>query len=192
VSFAYRDILHEQELNANAIGKHLVGARCCCPGPAGMNPAMREPLNVSVFLFRRGEQEGEFAIFRRSDDDNWQNVSGGVEKGETLVQAALRETAEEAGITHSFPLFKLDMVSGVAKTWFAAQRYWPDDLYIVRKHFFGMDLGDSDSDVVLSPEHVEFRWVPYEVATSLLRYDDDKTALWELDARIRRGDLPLT
>jgi hypothetical protein len=35
----------------------------------------------------------------------------------------------------------------------------------------------------------EFRWVPYEEASAALRYDDDKTALWELDARLRAGDL---
>jgi dihydroneopterin triphosphate diphosphatase len=43
---------------------------------------------------------------------------------------------------------------------------------------------------VLSHEHREFRWAPYDGASATLRYDDDKTALWELDARLRAGDLP--
>lgn len=41
-----------------------------------------------------------------------------------------------------------------------------------------------------SHEHSEFRWAPYGEASAALRYDDDKTALWELDARLRAGDLP--
>ena len=42
---------------------------------------------------------------------------------------------------------------------------------------------------MLSHEHSEFRWAPYGEASATLRYDDDKTALWELDARLRAGDL---
>jgi dATP pyrophosphohydrolase len=153
---------------------------------------MRQPFSVLVFPFRRHAdgQRPRFAVFRRSDDGNWQSVAGGVEDDETLVEAARRETAEEAGIIARCPLYKLDMVSGVAKTWFAARTYWADDLYIVQKHFFGMDLTEDFSGISLSVEHGDFRWVRYEVAESLLRYDDDKTALWELDERIRRDDLP--
>ena len=151
---------------------------------------MRQPCSVLVFPFRRDADGPLFAVFRRSDDSNWQSVAGGVEGDETLVEAARRETAEEAAITTRHPLYKLDMVSGVAKTWFAARKYWPDDLYIVEKHFFGMDVTDEADAIALSREHDDFRWTTYDNAESMLRYDDDKTALWELDERIRRGDLP--
>ncbi len=57
---------------------------------------MRQPLQVTVFPLR---------------------VAGGVEEGEDhLVTAARRETTEEAGLAGSDPLYKLDMVSGVAWT----------------------------------------------------------------------------
>jgi dihydroneopterin triphosphate diphosphatase len=87
-------------------------------------------------------------------------------------------------------VYKPDMVSGVARTWFAASRHWPGDLYIVAKHHFAMDVTWEPAPVVLSHEHSEFRWVPYGETAAALRYDDDKTALWELDARLRAGDLP--
>lgn len=151
---------------------------------------MRQPYSVLVFPFRRDADGPRFAVFRRSDDSNWQSVAGGVEGDETLAEAARRETAEEAAITARYPLYKLDMVSGVAKTWFAARKEWPEDLYIVEKHFFGMDVTDQADAIALSHEHDDFRWVAYDDAESTLRYDDDKTALWELDERIRRDDLP--
>lgn len=53
-----------------------------------------------------------------------------------------------------------------------------------------MDAGEAGKQVLLSPEHSDFRWAPYDDAYAALRYDDDKTALWELDARLRAGDLP--
>lgn len=146
---------------------------------------MRQPIQVVVFPFRIMGSDPEYAIFRRSDDGCWQSVEGGVEEGEELVTAARRETAEEAGFTDGNLIYKLDIVSGVAKTCFAARKHWPDDLYIVTKHFFAMDVTHARSAVVLSEEHSEFLWAPYSEASKTLRYDDDKTALWELDARIR-------
>lgn len=88
------------------------------------------------------------------------------------------------------PLYQLDMVSGVEKECFAAAEYWPADLYIVRKHFFAMDVTGERRSVALSAEHSEFRWMRYEQAYDALRYDDDKTALWELATRLRADDLP--
>ncbi|HEY1573848.1 MAG TPA: NUDIX domain-containing protein [Pseudonocardiaceae bacterium] len=129
--------------------------------------------------------EPSYAVFRRADDLNGQSVSGGVESGESLVAAARREVLEETGFSGG-PLHRLDMTSGVEKECFAASRYWPDDLYIVRKHYFGMEM---DADITLSGEHVDVRWLPYRQAYEALRYDDDRTALWELDARLRRRDL---
>jgi dATP pyrophosphohydrolase len=151
---------------------------------------VRQPLEVVVFPFRVTAAGPEYAVFRRADDGCWQGVAGGVEDGEDLVTAARREAAEEAGLAGGSPVYKLDMVSGVARTWFAASRHWPSDLYIVAKHHFAMDVTREPAPVVLSHEHSEFRWAPYPEASAALRYDDDKTALWELDARIRAGDLP--
>lgn len=150
---------------------------------------MRQPVTVLVFPFRRTAGLPEYAIFRRADDSHWQSVSGGAEGAETLAQAARRETAEETGLSGR-PLYKLDMVSGVEKECFAASKYWPAGLYIVAKHFFAMDLTESEVNIKLSGEHHEYRWMTYGEAYTALRYDDDKTALWELNARIAHGDLP--
>lgn len=152
---------------------------------------MRRPVTVLVFLFRRGADGTRYAVFRRSDDDAWQSVSGGVEDAETLADAARREVMEETGMTAKSPLYELDMVSGVEKSCFAAAVSWPATLYIVRKHFFAMDVSAETEALVLSAEHQEFGWLSYEEACAALRYDDDKTALWELGQRITRHDLRL-
>lgn len=41
---------------------------------------------------------GQILLIKRSDNDNWALPGGAVDLGESLVQAAVRETFEEAGI----------------------------------------------------------------------------------------------
>jgi 8-oxo-dGTP pyrophosphatase MutT (NUDIX family) len=41
---------------------------------------------------------GEVLLIRRSDNDNWAVPGGAIDLGESLVQAAARETREETGI----------------------------------------------------------------------------------------------
>jgi len=159
----------------------------------GEETIMRQPLQVTVFLF---PQDGSRTRVRDLPavltTAAWQGVAGGVEEGEDLATAARRETAEEAGLTGSNPLYKLDMTSGVARTWFAASQHWAAGFYIVPKHNFAMDATGDPAPVVLSHEHSEFRWASHSEASAALRYDDDKTALWELHARLQAGDLPAT
>jgi 8-oxo-dGTP pyrophosphatase MutT (NUDIX family) len=41
---------------------------------------------------------GDVLIIRRSDNDNWAVPGGAIDLGESMVQAAIRETQEETGI----------------------------------------------------------------------------------------------
>jgi ADP-ribose pyrophosphatase YjhB (NUDIX family) len=42
--------------------------------------------------------EGEVLLIRRSDNDNWAVPGGAVDLGESVAEAAIRETREESGI----------------------------------------------------------------------------------------------
>ena len=44
-------------------------------------------------------------------------------------------------------------------------------------------------EVVISHEHTEFGWFDYETALQRMRYDGDKTAMWELNQRLKFGIL---
>jgi ADP-ribose pyrophosphatase YjhB (NUDIX family) len=41
---------------------------------------------------------GQILMIRRSDNDNWAIPGGGIELGESMAQAAVRETSEETGV----------------------------------------------------------------------------------------------
>lgn len=140
--------------------------------------------------FRRREGKLEYAIFRRADDGSWQGIAGGGENGESPVQAAQREAAEEAGTPASVSLFPLQSMSTVPVTCIneVVRRHWPLDLFVLPNHPFAVDC--SDIQLVLSAEHTELQWVAYETAHSLLRWESNKVSLWELNERLSRDMMP--
>jgi dATP pyrophosphohydrolase len=150
----------------------------------------RIPLQVLVLPFRQGTDGTiEYAIFRRADyaDDCWQGLAGGAEVGESAEQAARREAMEEAGIPLDAPLISLDAVASVPASHFRDRHLWRPDLYVVTERTFGLRL-DHRVAITLSHEHTDHRWVAYAEAARLLRWDSNRTALWELNERLTRRD----
>ena len=120
-------------------------------------------------------------MLKRTDGDYWQFVAGGGEHDETPVQAAERETREETGVAGE--MIPLDSMSTVPRDCFPDGGSWPDDVYVVPEHAFAVDTGGRG--FALSHEHTEIRWVTYEQAHNLLKWDSNRTALWELNERLR-------
>jgi dATP pyrophosphohydrolase len=146
----------------------------------------RTPLQVLVLPFRVFDGGRiEYAVFRRAgaDGECWQGIAGGVEEGETAEEAARREMMEEAGIPPECPLVLLDTQASVPASLFRDRPLWGPDTYVVPQRAFGVRLGGHE--IVLSDEHTESRWLGYDAAADLLRWDSNKTALWELNERLR-------
>ena len=125
---------------------------------------------VEVVVFRKKEFP-EFLVLKRSDDEKiypglWQIVSGGIERGEKAYQAALREVKEEIGIkplhfyntpqTNTFYFYTNDSVN--VSPVFAAEV-------------------DAFSEINLSSEHKEYRWLKKYDAISLLVWPGQKEAI---------------
>ena len=149
---------------------------------------MRQPHNVLVipfFYMRVGKQNPLFCVLQRADEGWWQWVSGGVETGESLADAALRESEEETGLQGI--LFSLDARAFVRKTVFAAHTFWPSNLYLVEEHAFALEV--TTPTITLSDEHTAYDWLDYEGAFECLRWQSNQTALWELNERIRDNTL---
>ncbi len=144
---------------------------------------MRAPFQILVIPFRYGEAGLEYAVLMRSDAKYWQFVAGGGEAGETPLEAARREAQEETGTTGK--LIRLDSIATVPKRCFGAAESWGQDVYVIPEHCFALNVGDSV--MCLSDEHTEVRWVSYEEAQSLLKWDSNRTALWELNERLKEN-----
>jgi dATP pyrophosphohydrolase len=143
----------------------------------------RAPFQVLVYPYQKlRDNELRYALLKRSDEGWWQAVAGGGEDNETPTEAARREAREEAGVPEDSILLQLTTVIPVPVVHFYDSHLWGEDLYVIPQYSFGVSV--SSSQIVLSAEHTEFRWLRYEEAQTLMRYDGNRTALWELHSRL--------
>ena len=61
---------------------------------------------------------------------------------------------------------------------------WGKNVYVIPEYTFAIKL--KNCNIKLSNEHKEYKWVEYDEAIKKLKYDSNKTALWELNDRLKR------
>ena len=149
----------------------------------------RTMFQVLIIPFRRTAAGIEYAALKRSDCGAWQGVAGGGEDNESAAEAALREVAEETGLADGIKLYRLKTNCSIPITYFAEAVTWPPGTYVIQEYAFALDCTGRAID--LSEEHEDIRWGTFEEINSLLTYDSNRTALWELSERLRLDDLHL-
>lgn len=117
----------------------------------GVGVMLLDPLK-RVFVGRRIDIGG----------DNWQMPQGGIDKGETPRQAALRELHEEVGTDNA-------EIIAESKSWLSyevpseiTRRLWRGRYRGQRQKWFAMRFLGRDSDIDLHTHHPEFdawKWV---------------------------------
>jgi dATP pyrophosphohydrolase len=144
----------------------------------------RALFQVLVYPYRAtGNGQFKYALLRRADAGYWQGIAGGGEDNETQLEAAKRETYEESGISPTSDFMKLDTIEPIPVTGFRDSHLWGDDIYVIPQYCFGVSV--QNSTLIISREHTEYKWLAYEEAYQFLKYDGNKTALWELEKRLK-------
>ena len=148
---------------------------------------MRKPKQVLVFLYRKNKNGNyEYCIFYRNRLNFWQGLSGGVEDDETLIETVKREVFEETGIIVN-NIYQLSTVSSIPVVDVMSDFFWGNDVYVVPEYSFGVSL--EKYDIHLSNEHKEYKWCLFDEAYEKLKFDSNKTALWELNQRLLNNDM---
>ena len=142
----------------------------------------RAPFQILVFPFTLMSGLLKYCVFSRSDYNCWQGIAGGGEDTETPLQAAIRESHEEANIPKTSKIIQLQTITSIPVNIFKASHLWDDSLYVIPEYSFGVEI--VVADIKISNEHRDYKFVVYDEAMRLLKYEGNKTALWELNRRI--------
>lgn len=126
----------------------------------------------------------QYCVLHRSDIDQYQFVAGGGEDDETPIEAAAREIYEETSVkaTHIVPLTSMACIPAnvIPKK---HRDLWSTDTIVIPEYTFGFECA---LEIVLSSEHTGLEWMSYDDAMSRLTWDSNKTALYELNCRLRK------
>ena len=129
-----------------------------------------------------------YCVLKRADMKIWQFVAGGGEGDEIPKLGASRELCEEIGVCEiDINLMEsLDTIGSVPSNLFEVFREsWKEGLYVIPVYTYAYKM--TQTDIELSEEHLDYKWVTYNQAMELLHFDLDKTALWELEMRIKNN-----
>lgn len=146
----------------------------------------RAPFQVLVYpYYTAPHREFEYLLLKRSDAAYWQGIAGGGEGSETPLEAAKRETLEETGISKDSRFLRLITVLPIPATEFRDHHLWGRRVCIPQ-YCFG--VLPKEKMIVLSSEHTGHKWLMYEEAYRLMKYEGNKIALWELDKRLKKEE----
>ena len=149
---------------------------------------MRQPHQVLVIPYKKVNSEYVYAIFCRvGSKERWQAIAGGVEEGETHLDAAKREANEEASISCNAKYVELESISTIPVVNVTKEFLWGEDVCLIYEHCFGVDA--TNEKIELSHEHAKYEWLTYEEAKKVLTWDSNRNALWELDWKLNNNKI---
>jgi dATP pyrophosphohydrolase len=122
----------------------------------------KTPISALVLIHTADMQ---VLIMERADKLGfWQSVTGSVEGGETPLQAAIREVAEETGLDATQYELQDWQVSNVYEIYPHWRHRYAPGITENREHLFGLAL-PAAMPVKLAPdEHVRYEWVDWREA----------------------------
>jgi dihydroneopterin triphosphate diphosphatase len=141
------------------------------------------PHSVQVVVFANTPEGREYLLLKRvpSHGGFWQTVTGSLEPGETHVEAAVREVAEETGF-RVVPASLIDLNLNnrflIAPQWLA--KYAPGVTHNEERCFaFACKKEDPTLD---TREHVAYQWTSYQTAVSVVYWESTRMALEATEA----------
>lgn len=125
---------------------------------------------VNAIVYKMVDNKPSFLMLKRvaARGGFWQAITGGIEEGETVSVAAVRELHEETGM-----LDFLKIIPGVYAFEFKSKGD------IGKEQVLGIEVPEW-AEVNISNEHSEYRWCNFADALALLKHDTNKTAFKKL------------
>ena len=135
---------------------------------------------VDCYVYRQTDKGLKFLILKRNEkklyEHLWQGVAGKIEKDEEAWQTAIRELKEETGLD-PVKMFVADHVS---------QFYEKHGDRVNLVPVFGIEV--DSKNVILSDEHIEYKWVAFKEAFDTLVWNGQKKGIQTVYNMVSNND----
>ena len=135
---------------------------------------------VDCYVFNLLERTPRFLLLKRNKnkiyEHLWQGVAGKIENGEEAWQTAIRELKEETGLD-PLNMFVTDHTSSFYEVKGNRINIIP---------VFGIEV--NSKEVLLSEEHVDYKWVDFESARKTLVWNGQRKGLEAVYEMITNSD----
>ena len=120
-------------------------------------------VSAGILLIRNTSTVPEILLLKSAEGCTWGPPKGHLEGSEDGVEAALRETFEETGLTYD----KIDLVDGFQEL----ISYQSRSRRFKTVVFFLGNVNDSSAQVNISSEHSDFAWKSLTEALQMVEMD---------------------
>ena len=135
---------------------------------------------VDCYIYHQKDKELKFLLLKRNKnklyEHLWQGVAGKIEKDEKAWQTAVRELKEETGFEPK-RMFIADHVSHFYEK-------YEDRMNLVP--VFGIEV--DSKDVILSDEHIDYKWVDFKEAFDTLVWNGQKKGIQTVYNMVSNND----
>ncbi len=126
---------------------------------------MRLPIQVQAILFKKISGRLHYLLLKRTPEKEgfWQPVTGGLEEGETRVEAFEREVLEETGIKN---------IVGIVENVHYFEYQVPislRDMNLLRSMYLVLESIQMRKIAIDGKEHSQFKWCSFQEALELLK-----------------------
>ena len=135
---------------------------------------------VDCYVYQQTDKGLKFLILKRNEkklyEHLWQGVAGKIEKDEEAWETAIRELKEETGLD-PVKMFVADHVS---------QFYEKHGDRVNLVPVFGIEV--DSKNVILSDEHIEYKWVDFKEAFDTLVWNGQKKGIQTVYNMVSNND----
>ena len=135
---------------------------------------------VDCYVYQQTDKGLKFLILKRNEkklyEHLWQGVAGKIEKDEEAWQTAIRELKEETGLD-PVKMYVADHVS---------QFYEKHGDRVNLVPVFGIEV--DSKNVILSDEHIEYKWVDFKEAFDTLVWNGQKKGIQTVYNMVSNND----
>jgi dATP pyrophosphohydrolase len=137
----------------------------------GSLSGMRLPIQVQAIVFKKISRRLHYLLLKRTPEREgfWQPVTGGLEEGETVIEALERVVLEETGIRNIIGII-VDV-----------HYFEYSDSCFIKEYVFGVEIHPDEKIVIDGKELCQFRWCGFQEALELLKWSENKEALSRLN-----------